>query len=553
MDLWIKKAQIMGMLSIDTIKRLIPSSELTPEDWEQKFPPRPLPPGAEVTRFAPSPTGYVHIGGILVSLISESVAHQSGGVFILRVEDTDRERFVEDAVDQLGRALEFFGIRPDEAGTNGSYGPYQQSHRQSIYDSYVVDLLKRDRAYPCFCAKDQLAEMSKVQSAQGVDTGYWGEWARCRNLPEATVTQRLDAGDPYVIRFRSPEFTGKRIRYDDLIRGPLEKEDNRNDTVIRKTTGLPTYHFAHPVDDHLMRVTIMIRADEWLSSIPLHLQLFEALGFPLPRYAHIAPLLKSDGRSKRKLSKRNDPEAAVDFYVGAGYPSEGVLVYLRGLANSRLLDGAPREVLSAPLLLEDCSRGGQLVDIAKLDHVCREVIAEMTSDEIADRVLNWAEQFDLPLAQLIREDRQAIINALMIHQLPPTGPRKEIAKWSDFRDKAGFLVPAMFDPVTDPADPRFAPVAADLVIKLANRLADSYRHDAPPDEWFAQIRESAIALRFAATARDYKNNPQLPGSIKEAANIIRVLLTGRTTSPELYPITRTLGEPEVLRRLRAVG
>jgi glutamyl-tRNA synthetase len=540
------------MLSSDTIKRLIPSSELTPKDWERKFPPRPLPAGAEVTRFAPSPTGYVHIGGILVSLISESVARQSGGVFILRIEDTDRERFVEDAVDQIGRALEFFGIRPDEAGEKGAYGPYQQSHRQSIYDSYVVDLVKRDRAYPCFCTKDELAEMSKAQSAQGVATGYWGEWARCRNLAEATVIQRLDAGDPYVIRFRSPEFSDKRIRYVDLIRGPLEKEDNRNDAVIRKTTGLPTYHFAHPVDDHLMRVTIMIRADEWLSSIPLHLQLFEALGFPMPRYAHIAPLLKSEGKSRRKLSKRNDPEAAVDFYVRAGYPAEGVLVYLRGLANSRLLDGPPKEVLSAPLVLEDCSRGGQLVDIAKLDHVCREVIAEMTPEEVADRVLKWAEEFDPPLAELIRQDRQAIVNALMIHQLPPTGPRKEIAKWSEFRDRAGFLVPAMFESVSDASDPRFAPVAADLVTKLAQRLTDSYRHDVPADEWFAQIREAAVALGFAATAREYKNNPQLPGSIKEAANIVRVLLTGRTTSPELYPITRTLGEPEVLRRLRAV-
>jgi glutamyl-tRNA synthetase len=386
-----------------------------------------------------------------------------------------------------------------------------------------------------------------------VATGYWGEWARCRNLPEATVTQRLDAGHPYVIRFRSPEFSDKRIRYVDLIRGPLEKEDNRNDAVIRKTTGLPTYHFAHPVDDHLMRVTVMIRADEWLSSIPLHLQLFEALGFPMPRYAHIAPLLKSDGKSRRKLSKRNDPEAAVDFYVRAGYPAEGVLVYLRGLANSRLLDGPPKEVLSAPLLLEDCARGGQLVDIAKLDHVCREVIAEMVPDEIANRVLNWAEEFDPPLAQLIREDRQAIINALMIHQVPPTGPRKEIAKWSEFREKAGFLVARLFEPVTDPADARFAPVNAGLVSQFARRLSESYRHNVPADEWFAQIREAAVALGFAATAREFKNNPQLPGSIKEAANIVRVLLTGRTTSPELYPVTRTLGEPEVRRRLLAVG
>lgn len=541
------------MLTIDTLRRLIPSDAASPADSEEKYPLRELPDGAEVTRFGPSPTGFVHIGGILVALISESVARTSGGVFILRIEDTDRDRVVEGAVDQLFRSLDYFGIHPDESILQGSYGPYVQSERGLIYDGYVRSLLEKGLAYPCFCSSDELAQAASRQRSEGVPPGYWGRWAKCRSLTEQDVVSRLDRGDSYVIRFRAADFTGERIRYVDRVRGPLELDDNRNDVVIRKSMGLPTYHLAHAVDDHLMRVTTVIRADEWLSSVPLHLRLFEALGFEPPRYGHIAPIVMMEGRSRRKLSKRKDPQANVDFYARSGYPVEGVLSYLRGLANSRLQDQPWRQVLSEEIRLEECSVSGQLLDLDKLEWLCRDVIADMTFAEMAERLQAWADVHDKELAGHLRQDPQAVLKALSIEESAPGRPRKDLAKWSEFNDKYGFLIPAVFDLVTDASDDRFSPVAPELVREIAQTVARGYRHDLAGDAWFGQVRQAALDLGFAPTAGDYKRNPdEFRGPIKDAANVIRVLLTGRSRSPDLHQSAQILGEPEVLRRLTSL-
>ncbi len=481
------------------------------------------------------------------------MAASTGGVFILRIEDTDQSRYVDDAVPQLFRALEYFRLLPDESIKAGDYGPYQQSARHEIYDTYIRSLLEKDRAYPCFCSAADLKLMTERQQAAGVPAGYWGEWAKCRTLSEAAVVEQLDSGAAHVIRFRAPEFTGKRIHYVDRVRGQMEIDDNRNDVVIRKTVGLPTYHLAHPIDDHLMRVTTVVRADEWLSSVPLHLQLFAALDFePLP-YGHIAPILMMDGRSRRKLSKRKDPQANVDFYLTSGFPVEGVLCYLRGLANSRLQDMPWREVLAAEIILSECSSSGQLLDLDKLAYICREVIADLTIPEIAERLGEWARANDERIAKVLAENPDSVLKALTIEEFAPGHARKDLAKWSEFDEKYGFLLPELFQVVHDPADARFASLAPDLVLKMAATVAEKYQHAGDAATWFDQIRRAAADLGFAATAGEYRSNPEkFHGALKDAANVIRVLLTGRTRSPDLYQVSRVLGGEEVLRRLTSL-
>lgn len=542
------------MLLAETRARLIPSSGVTTDALEKRYPQRSLRVAAEVTRFAPSPTGYVHVGGILVALIAHSMAATSGGVFILRIEDTDQNRYVEGAIPQLLRSLKYFNVVPDESIAVGDYGPYQQSARQEIYDAYAASLLAQNRAYPCFCTSDDLAQLADRQRAADVPVGYWGEWAFCRSLSEAEIVRRLDARVPYVIRFRAPEFTGGKVQYVDRVRGLLEAEDNRNDVVIRKTGGLPTYHFAHPIDDHLMRVTTVVRADEWLSSVPIHLQLFAALGFEPPKYGHIAPILIVEGRSRRKLSKRKDPQANVDYYAESGYPVEGVLCYLRGLANSRLQDQPWREVLAAEIRLAECSASGQLLDLNKLAHICREVIADLTAPEVAQRLQAWADMHDNALAQVLLGDQAAVLRALSIEEFSPGRARKDLAKWSDFREKYGFLLPGLFELVENPADSRFAPLPSELVLAVARTVVDNYQHEGDATAWFDQVRNAAVSLGFSATAGEYRRDPEkFRGSLKEASNVVRVLLTGRTTSPDLYQVSRILGAAEVRRRLRSLG
>jgi glutamyl-tRNA synthetase len=542
------------MLSVETRARLVPVGDFTPEGLEERYPPRAFRTDAEVTRFGPSPTGYVHLGGILVALIAQSLAASTDGVFVLRIEDTDQNRYVEEAIPQLFRALEYLRMFPDESIKGGAYGPYQQTARQEIYDTYITSLLEKDFAYPCFCSAEDLARLTERQRAAGVPVGYWGQWAQCRWLSESEVVRRLDGDAPYVIRFRAPEFTAGRIHYVDRVRGHMEIDDNRNDAVIRKTMGLPTYHLAHPVDDHLMRVTTVVRADEWLSSVPLHLQLFAALGFEPPQYGHIAPILVFEGKSRRKLSKRKDPQANVDFYAKSGFPVEGVLCYLRGLANSRLQDKPWQEVLAAEIRLEECSASGQLLDLDKLAHICREVIADMTIPEIAQRLMKWADAHDQGLARVLAVGPTALLKSLSIEEPSPGHARKDLTKWSDFREKYGFLLPALFELVRDPSDSRFTPVPADLVREMGRLVAENYQHDGDSESWFDQVRRAAVSLGFSATVSEYRRNPdKFHGPLKDAANVIRVLLTGRTRSPDMYQASRILGEEEVVRRLSSLA
>lgn len=548
------------MLSSELIKSLFDADLPEPAHWESRYPQRSLPPSAIVTRFGPSPTGFLHTGGIYVATIAKNLAHHSGGVYFVRIEDTDQAREVPGAREQFARAFEYFSIQSDEKDATSQWGPYEQSKRELIYHTYARDLLLRGHAYLCFCTRDELAEMAEKQQASKSNSGYYGVWARCRNLSSEEVARRLKAGQPYAVRFRSPEAPDgepRRVVYEDLIRGPIEQQDNINDIVLLKSSDqnprLPTYHFAHAVDDHLMRVNLVLRGEEWISSVPLHLQLFKALGFePIP-YAHIAPLMKFDGTSRRKLSKRKDNEANVEFYISSGYPAGAVLHYLRGLANSRFAEMSFEESASSALKLSECGVSGPIFDLVKLESISREFISLMSTDEALNALTAWAQEYDLELAEILSSDPLLTRRILAMERAPGVVPRKDIAKWSDFRSAYGLYFAGLFTPVTDPADPRFHPVEATMVRSLAKAFADSYQHSSDKDAWFEQIRTLAGSHGFAPTAAQFKKAPQnFSGSISHVSNVIRVALTGLTKSPELFLVAQNIGREEVLRRVRSL-
>jgi glutamyl-tRNA synthetase len=545
------------MLSPTVINSLFPEDLPGPEHWEERYPPRDLPPEAQVTRFGPSPTGYLHIGGVYAAMIDADLARQSGGVYLLRIEDTDQARITEGAVDQFADGLTYFTISPTEDDLSGHYGPYVQSSRAEIYLTYVRELLRQDRAYLDFATKADLEDITAKQRAAGALPGYYGKWAIWRDASPEQVQEKLAAGEPYVVRFRSPGLSGGRVSFTDAIRGELSADDNRNDAVILKSSDqplrLPTYHFAHAVDDHLMRITLVVRGDEWLSSVPLHLQLFGALGFDRIPYAHFAPLMKQDGSSRRKLSKRKDPEASVAYYIEQGYPAEAVQYYLRGLANGRLAELPLPEALAAPIELSGFNAAGALVDLVKLDDISADYIATMPADAIVGQVATWAEAYDPALTGVLAAEPDLARRALDIERVDVPNPRKDLRRWADFRPVYGYFFPQLFEPVADPADERFGGLAPDLVRQVASTFADQYQPPGPDVEWFNQIRELATQLGFAPNAKTYKKDPDAyPGSIREASQVIRVLLTGTPRSPDLAQVAGALGQDEALRRIRAV-
>ncbi|MFI7120611.1 glutamate--tRNA ligase [Amycolatopsis sp. NPDC049868] len=544
------------MLDRAVIDALFPADLPEPEHWEQRYPARELPEGAQVTRFGPSPTGFVHIGGVYVATIDQDVARRSGGRYLVRVEDTDRSREVEGAIDQFERGFAYFGLAADEdIHRGGDYGPYQQSEREQIYLTYVRHLLRSGRAYLDFATKDELAAITARQQATKLPTGYYGSWAIWRDADPADVQAKLDAGDPYVVRFRAPDDTGARARFTDAIRGPLEAEANRNDVVILKSSDqsprLPTYHFAHAVDDHLMRVNLVIRGDEWISSVPVHQQLFDALGFEPITYAHIAPLMKQEGGSKRKLSKRKDPEASVDFYIESGYPTKAVLYYLRGLANGRLAEMPLDQALAEPINLDECGVAGPLVDLVKLDDISADHIATLSGAEILEEVRGWAERFDPELRTVLDAEPDLALRALAVERDGAENPRKDLKKWSEFRAVYGFFFPQLHAAVASPDDERITALGVDraVVQAVVRDFVGNYQQLDDGQEWFQQIREVAAKHGFAKNAKEFKKNPEgFPGSIREASQIIRIAITGSTRSPDLHSITQALGREETLGR-----
>ncbi|HMH41923.1 MAG TPA: glutamate--tRNA ligase [Pyrinomonadaceae bacterium] len=544
------------MLIAEFINTLFDAELPEPSHWESSYPPRDLPPGAIVTRFAPSPTGFLHTGGVYTANLGRNLARHSGGSYFIRIEDTDQAREAPGSREQFARGFKYFDIESDENDSNSKWGPYEQSKRERIYHTYARELMRNGHAYPCFCTRQALAQMTEEQNAAKLQTGYYGSWVRCRDLSQDEVMSRLEAGQPYTIRFRSPDGGSGRVEFVDLIRGRIEHQDNVNDIVLLKSSDqsprLPTYHFAHVVDDTLMRVTVVLRGEEWISSVPVHLQLFNALGFkPIP-YAHIAPLMKFDGASRRKLSKRKDNEADVAFYIDSGYPAAAVLHYLRGLANSRFAEMTFEESASAALSLSDCGVAGPIFDLVKLESISREFIAQLPIEEALESLLTWAQENDPELSTVLTGNLPQV-HRIFANERNPAVQRKDLAKWNEFRAAYGLYFQELFPPVNDASDPRFAPVGSDMVVKLAKGFADSYRHEDNKEAWFEQIRKLAFDHGFAPTAGQYKKNPEsFAGSIGQVSNAIRIAMTGLTTSPDLFLVAQNLGEEEVLRRVRSL-
>ncbi|GGO27363.1 glutamate--tRNA ligase [Microbispora rosea subsp. aerata] len=548
------------MLDRDVVDALFPPDLPEPGEFEDRFPPRRLPEGVEVTRFAPSPTGHLHVGSLYTATVSWSLARQTGGVHLLRIEDTDRARLLPGAAERFVRVLRHLGLPSDEGEGDaaGAWGPYRQSLREDVYLAYVRDLMRGGSAYPCFCDKERLARNAEEQRASRSPVGYYGRWASCRTLPPDEAARLLDSGVPHVVRFRCPHEIPRRIRFRDEIRGTVTMLDNGNDVVLLKAPQegrrLPTYHLAHVVDDHLMRVTLVVRGEEWLPSVPLHLQLHSALGIAPPRYAHLAPLMKAEGSGRRKLSKRKDPEASVDYYLTAGYPAAAIRHYLRGLANSRLMDLPFDAAADAPLRLREMGLAGPLLDLPKLRSISRAYIASLRPEQVYDEVVRWAADHDGRLHEVYLGDRAAALRAIAVAQGGDGQPRKDLACWADLRERYGFLHPELFVPVREPGDARFLGMDPELVRQIAADFALRYDHAGRQETWLDQIRSLAERHGYAPGARAYREHPErYLGPARQVANVVRVCLTGSTVSPDLFEVARALGEPEVLRRMRAVA
>jgi len=536
---------------------LFPDIQKTPEYYEVLYPKRQLPEGAKVTRFAPSPTGYVHMGSLYASLVSERLAHQSNGVFFLRVEDTDKKREVEGGVSNIIRALSRFGISFDEGVTDvddekGSYGPYKQSERMKIYKTFAKRLVEKGLAYPCFCSEEDLDKIRAQQEEKKETPGYYGEYAVHRNSTLEQVKEELSRGKPFVLRVKAPDNPDSRFVFKDLIKGDVEMPENFQDIVLLKSDGLPTYHFAHVVDDHLMRTTHVTRGDEWLPSAPLHVQLFEMLEWEKPYFAHISPIMKMEGSSKRKLSKRKDPEADVSFYHEQGFPGISVIEYLANLINSNFEDWR-RENPESPntsfkIELERMSVSGAMFDIVKLTDMSKDIVAGMTAEEVYNMSLEWAEEYDSELWALLSRDEKY---AKRIFSIDRGGekPRKDIAKWLDVKPNIFYFFDELF--TRDAAEGYNFPdtIPADEVNRLIREYAKVYNHSDSKDMWFDRVKGFCEAMGYSKDVKTFKKNPEAyKGHVGDVTGIIRVAVTNRRNTPDLYEIMQVMGEKMVMER-----
>lgn len=543
------------MTNKELADRLFPDVEHEPQYYLDMYPKRDLPEGAIVTRFAPSPTGFVHIGGLYASLVAERIAHQSGGVFFLRIEDTDQKRTVENGVQSIIDVLKDFDVNFDEGaiGDNGSdvgnYGPYTQTKRADIYRTFAKKLVEEGKAYPCFCSAEKLDMDRKRQEAVKMRTGYYGEFATCRNLSNDEIEAKLDAGEKFVIRMRSMGVNNKKIVHKDLIRGKVEFPENDIDQVIIKSDGIPTYHFAHVIDDHLMHTTYVTRGDEWLSSVPVHLQMFRTMGWEPPKYAHFSTIMKKEGETKRKLSKRKDSEAAVTYYFEEGYPNISVNEYLLNIANSTF-EPWRRSNPTVPytefaVKLGDMSASGSLFDLVKLTDISKDVISKMSGEEVYNRVIVWAEKFDKELYDLLVSNKEYAVKIFSIEK-GGKKPRKDIAKWSDVREQISYFYPEIFDnkyewPENISKEDRKA---------IINEYLATYSYNDDKQTWFEKIKEICDKLGFASNNKEYKENPdKYKGNVSDVSNVIRVALTGRQMSPDMYEIMQVMGETMTRERI----
>ncbi len=526
--------------------------------YEEKYPERNLPEGAIVTRIAPSPTGFSHIGGLYQGLIARKLADQTKGVFFLRIEDTDQKREVKNGTSEIVESLTNFGVAPDEGmisetESKGEYGPYKQSERKEIYQAYAKYAIAQGKAYPCFCTPEETEEIRNKQEVAKIRPGYYGIWAKCRNLTLEEMAEKIKAGEKYIIRFKSPGREDRKIQHKDIIKGKVDFPENDQDIVIIKADGLPTYHFAHIVDDHLMRTTHVIRGDEWLSSVPLHLQLFHEMGFKAPKYAHIAPIMKNDNGNKRKLSKRKDPEAAVRYYAEMGIPPEAVKEYLLNIANSTFENwrraNPDKSSDEFELTLTKMSVSGALFDMVKLLDVAKTVISKMTAEDIYQETVAWAKIHDLSLVELLADKEYAL--QIFGIERGNKKPRKDISKWSDVKENIDYMYDELFEQNQD--EYPLQVIQDPEKISQILRLYEEKYYDENDDKqtWFNKIKALAGEMGYAEEVKEFKANPEkYEAHVGDVSTVLRVALTKRINTPDMYEIMQVLGKERIMNRFK---
>ena len=533
---------------------LYPDVTDTMESMEEKYPVRDLPEGAIVTRMAPSPTGFVHLGNLVQGLTAERMAHQSNGVLFLRVEDTDAKREVPGAVEVLINTLKHYGIQFDEGATidgdSGNYGPYRQRQRAYIYHVYAKKLVADGMAYPCFSTEQELAAMREKQEAAKENTGYYGKYAIWRDRPLEDVKQQLAVGNPWVLRFRSTGNRDNQFKFNDLVKGDLTVTENDIDHVLLKSDGIPTYHFAHAVDDHLMRTTHVVRGDEWLPTLPFHLQLFKALGFKLPKYVHIGPLMKMDGTSKRKLSKRKDPELALTFYKAEGFPVEAVYEYIMTLLNSNYEDwrraNPTADATTFKFSPKKLNPAGNLFDYAKLTDVSKNEIAKMDADKVCSLLTEWAAEFDPDFGAKLAADPAYATSILAIGR-GGKKPRKDLATWKEAKAYMGFFYDEYLQ--TPVFSEKFS---KETVATVLRKFMDRYDYADDASAWFDKVKAITEEIGFTSDMKAYKLDPDAyPGTVADVSAMIRMAITGKENSPDLYTVMQILGYDRSMARLNA--
>ncbi len=523
------------------------------EHYEKIYPERDLPEGARVTRFAPSPTGFLHFGGLYSGFASKLTAESTNGVFMLRIEDTDKKREIDDGVTGIVSGLKAFGITADEGvdgydSESGNYGPYTQSLRRPIYRAFAKKLMEEGKAYPCFCTPEDLDDIRNRQENEDIK-GYYGKYARCRDLTDDEIIEKINAGIPFTVRLRSTGDISRKIKFDDMIKGKIEMSENVNDVVILKTDGIPTYHFAHAVDDHLMHTTHVVRGDEWIASVPLHIELFRALGFKPVKYAHIAPIMKEENGGKRKLSKRKDPEANVLYYIEKGYPEASVKEYMLTILNSNFEEwrkaNKTEDIKKFPFNLKKMSVSGALFDMVKFNDVSKNVISVMTAEQVFDLVVNWAKDYDKELYDLFTHDVEKAKAILNIDRENPK-PRKDIACWEDVKNYVAFFYNELYTPsYTLPEN-----IGKADAVEILTKYKELYSDSDSKDEWFQKIKDLCSACGFTPNVKEYKQNPTAyKGHVGDVSTVIRLAITSRTNTPDLYYIMQILGRDEVIRRI----
>ena len=547
------------MTNKDLAELIFPNITKTIEDYEKIYPERNLPEGAMVTRFAPSPTGFVHMGSLLASFISSKAAKDTKGVFYLRIEDTDQKREVPNGIEGIVKDLKDFEIHIDEGALSreesiGEYGPYIQSERKEIYHAFIKHLISIGMAYPCFCSEEHLAEIREMQEATKSRIGYYGRYAVCRNIKIEEAYTRIKNGEKFIIRLKSPGDFEKKIVVNDLVKGKIEFPENDLDIVIMKSDGLPTYHFAHLVDDHLMRTTHVTRGDEWVSSLPIHQQLFQVFGFNPPKYAHLSPILKQEGETKRKLSKRKDPEAAMSYYAELGIPIKAVHLYLMTIANTNFEQwydqNKDKTLDDFKFDFKKISASGSLFDVEKLINISRNYISFLNAEEVYDSVYNWSNTYDPSIHELLEKYKEYTINIFSIERYQKK-PRKDYESWSSIKKNIWYMYDELFTPSTYD----FQKIKDhEEISKILTTYLDKYYQESDDKEtWFNKIKDLTDELGYCSNMKEYKENPdKYKGSVADISTVIRVALTSSSMTPDLYEIMKLLGSNRIKSRMDKV-